>query len=223
MKPFVKICGLCSAEDVAAVAARQPDAIGFVFWPKSKRNVAAAEVADWTRALPSSIAKVGVFVDDSAEEIARTAATAGLDVIQLHGFSNDWKNCETFFQSLEKGAENFPIIGKRSWKVWQVVHLTKDETAVGPCDRVDAFLLDSYSAESPGGTGRVCDWVAAREFVERSKKPVLLAGGLTPENVGEALRQVHPWGVDVSSGVEIAPGKKDIRKVTSFIEQCRSL
>jgi phosphoribosylanthranilate isomerase len=213
MKVFVKICGLCSAEAVADVTALIPDAIGFVFWPKSKRNVSPSDVAAWTKSVPSSILKVGVFVDGSPDEILQTADKAGLDVIQLHHFSNDWKEDEKFFQALENTHR----------KLWRVVHLQGKETFSFPVERVDAYLLDSYSADSPGGTGRLCDWGTAREFVEHSAKPVLLAGGLTPDNVREALRKVQPWGVDVSSGVESSPGKKDIQKVKSFIEQCRSL
>ena len=87
---------------------------------------------------------------------------------------------------------------------------------------VDAYLLDSYSQESPGGTGKTCDWNAARAFVLQSPKKVLLAGGLTPENVREAIERVGPWGVDVSSGVEERPGRKDLAKVGKFIERCRS-
>ena len=107
-------------------------------------------------------------------------------------------------------------------KIWSVVHLKSGEEAPPPRARVDACLLDSYSADSPGGTGLVCDWNRAAEWVARASGPVLLAGGLTPDNVAEAIRRVKPWGVDVSSGVEKAPGEKDIQKVKRFIDLCRS-
>ncbi len=240
MSLFVKICGLRSAADVEAVCALRPDAIGFVFWARSKRAVTPEEVAPWAALVPPDILKVGVFVDATAEELLRAAETARLDVLQLHGFqgleeaqknlprvgnfseksSNPWKIFEKKFQPLEKMEKKVPTLGT-FFQVWSVAHV--GDAAADASECVDAFLLDSYSVDLPGGTGQTCDWDQARAFVERSRKPVLLAGGLTPENVGEAVRKVRPWGVDVSSGVEAAPGKKDIQKVQRFIEQCRTL
>ncbi len=205
MKHFVKICGLTSEGEVDAVAALQPDAIGFVFWPGSKRFVHAEDVAVWTRDLPATIRKVGVFSDAEADDILRTMELANLDIAQLHG--------------TEQPADflNFPH------PLWRAVRLMANRQE-GPPDRwsVDAFLVDSYDARAPGGTGVLTDWNAARYFVEHSVKPVILAGGLTPENVRDALASVKPWGVDVSSGVETEPGRKDIEKVKRFIEQCRA-
>ncbi|MBU1693141.1 MAG: phosphoribosylanthranilate isomerase [Verrucomicrobia bacterium] len=213
MSLFVKICGLCSESDVRAVAGLGPDAMGFVFWPGSKRAVVPADVAAWTRDLPPGILKVGVFVDASPEELEQTVREAGLDVVQLH-----------FFQCLEKARENFPMIGKKIQnfsKHWKVVYLDQSEPGTEETAFVDAFLVDHYSAVSPGGTGQVADWAAARDFVRRCAKPVVLAGGLTPDNVAEAIRAVRPWGVDVSSGVELSPGRKDLKKVERFIKICR--
>jgi phosphoribosylanthranilate isomerase len=201
---FVKICGLANEEDLRGVAALRPDAVGFVFWERSPRFVTAEAVASWRALVPAGVLKVGVFVDAPAEEMQRAVRTAGLDVIQLHGF-----------QGLEK-----PCV--KVSKVWKVVHLGRTPIpSVAGAAAVDAFLVDRYSAESPGGTGRTVDWSRAREFVERCGKPVLLAGGLTPDNVAEAIRRVRPWGVDVSSGVESRPGRKDLERVRRFIEQCR--
>lgn len=215
MSVFVKICGLCSAEDVAAVAQWRPDAVGFVFWNGSPRCVHPEEVAEWTTTLPAGIRKVGVFVDADVSEIARTVETAGVDTVQLHGF-----------QSLEKGRPNFPMIGKLPGdtviQVWGVVHLGRHEgIASQSVTAYDAVVVDSYVKDMPGGTGRCCDWEAARRFVELCPKPVLLAGGLTPDNVHEAIVRVGPWGVDVSSGVEQRPRVKDLRKVERFISECR--
>jgi phosphoribosylanthranilate isomerase len=203
MKIFVKICGLCTPEDVEAVADLKPDAMGFVFWPKSRRAVKAEDVADWTKGLPSSIQKVGVFVDSPLAEVARSIKRARLDVVQFHGHEPP-EICELL-----------PV------KVWKAFSLEKTATDALDLYHVDAFLLDSYSAESPGGTGQVGDWGRARVFVKTCETPVLLAGGLTPDNVRVAIRKVKPWGVDVSSGVELRPGKKDIGKVLEFIRQCR--
>lgn len=249
MPVVVKICGLCNADDVRAVAALRPDALGFVFWAKSKRAVRAEDVAAWTRGLPAGIWKVGVFVDNPPEEIARIVGAAGLDVVQRHGFqtleksapnfptigkneadfSNGWKNTSEKFPMVGKNDSEFsngwknrpPGSGARAVKLWQVVHLGREEPPDESAASVDAFLVDSYSADSPGGTGRVGDWAAAADFVRRCRTPVLLAGGLTPDNVAEALRAVRPWGVDISSGVERAPRRKDLEKVQRFIRTCR--
>ena len=107
--------------------------------------------------------------------------------------------------------------------MWKVVHIDRTDTAALSTCHVDAFLIDRYSTQSPGGTGRKCDWDKARRFVETCGKDVLLAGGLTPENVSEAVHKVGPWGVDVSSGVEVSPGVKDIQRVKNFIERCREI
>lgn len=203
MRVFVKICGLCRSEDVEAVAGLKPDAMGFVFWRKSPRVVSPENVGEWTRDLPRSIRKVGVFVDAPLADVVRAIKAARLDVVQLHGHEPPGF------------CELIPT------DVWKSLHLDRVDEETAGAYRVDAFLVDSYSAESPGGTGRTGDWTLARAFVKARRTPVLLAGGLTPGNVREAVRAVRPWGVDVSSGVESRPGKKDIGKVRDFIAQCR--
>ena len=203
MNLFVKICGLCTPEDVDAVAELKPDAMGFVFWQKSRRAVKAEDVADWTRDLPPSIQKVGVFVDSPLKEVAQAIKRARLDVVQLHGHEPP-EICELM-----------PVT------VWKALSIERKLPDPPEAYRVDAFVLDSYSAEIPGGTGIVGDWNRARTFVKASDTPVILAGGLNPENIREAIRTVKPWGVDVSSGVEVRPGKKDIEKVRELMKQCR--
>lgn len=200
---FVKICGLASASDAQAVAALRPDALGFVLWPGSKRYARPEEVGSWTRDLPPDLLKVGVFVDATPDEVQRALAVAGLDVAQLHG------------------AERPQDFAGRGLPLWRALSLRSAEEAVPAGWSVDAFLVDTYSAQSPGGTGLVGDWAAARSFVRRCPQAVLLAGGLHPGNVREAVAAVRPWGVDVSSGVEAAPGRKDLAKVREFIERCR--
>lgn len=200
----VKICGLCRQADVEAVAALKPDAMGFVFWPRSPRAAVPADVGAWTQGFSPAIRKVGVFVDTPLDGIRRAVDEAGLGVVQLHGMGEpDW--CDDL-----------------DAQVWKVVHLDRAPLAPWRGWPVDAFLVDSYSSTSPGGTGTVADWSAAARFVSASPRPVVLAGGLTPENVADAIRTVAPWGVDVSSGVESAPGRKCIRRVGAFIEQCRT-
>ena len=202
-KVFVKICGLCIPEDVEAVADLKPDAMGFVFWQKSRRAVKAEDVADWTRDLPATIQKVGIFVDSQLAEIAKAIKIAKLDVVQLHG---------------HEPPEICELMPVKVWKAFSVERKLPDPPEAY---HVDAFVLDSYSAETPGGTGIVGDWDRSREFVKTSDTPVVLAGGLNAENVREGILKVKPWGVDVSSGVELRPGKKDIEKVREFIKQCR--
>lgn len=205
MSLFVKICGLCRAADVEAAAACRPDALGFVFWPGSRRCVAAADVDAWTRTLPPGLLKVGVFVDQPPEEVRAAARTAGLDVVQLHG------------------AEG-PGACAAAWpRVWKALKADADDPRRFAPYPVEAVVLDSGTASMPGGTGLAGDWPKAARFVQECGRPVLLAGGLRPENVAEAVRIVGPWGVDVSSGVELAPGRKDAARIEEFVRICRSL
>jgi phosphoribosylanthranilate isomerase len=204
MELFVKICGMCRPDDIEAVAALAPDAMGFNFWPRSPRYIDPDDAADWGEAIPDSIRKVGVFVDEDAGRIGDIAVRVKLDVVQLHG------------------NEAPSLASSLSPSTWKVVHLDRTDAAEAASYPVDAFLVDSYTAESPGGTGKICDWQVARSFIEAADRPVLLAGGLTPGNVREAVAVTAPWGVDVSSGVEAGPGRKSLAKVQSFIEQCRN-
>lgn len=200
---FVKICGIASGSDAESVAALAPDALGFVFWAGSKRVVAADDVARWGRNLPANLLKVGVFVNASPDDVQRAVETAGLDIAQLHG------------------AEKPEDFAGRPFRLWRALSLKPGVEARTDGWRVDAFLVDTYSPLSPGGTGEVGDWSLARAFAQKSAAPVVLAGGLKPENVRAAVISVQPWGVDVSSGVEMQPGKKDLVKVREFIERCR--
>jgi phosphoribosylanthranilate isomerase len=204
MSTFVKICGNASFSDARAVAALKPDAMGFILWPESKRYVAADALANWIPELPSGILMVGVFVDAMPADVDRAMRLAGLDIAQLHG---------------RERPEDYAHLGRRLWKVARV---PGQDPAIAAGWPVDALLVDTYSADAPGGTGTVGDWPKAAAFVTAVKKPVLLAGGLTPLNVAEAIREVRPWGVDVSSGVEMEPGRKDLRKVREFIAACRA-
>ncbi len=202
---FVKICGCASASDTQAVAAMRPDAVGFILWPGSKRYVKPHEIADWTRDWSGDVLKVGVFVDESIEQIRAAADQAGLDIVQLHGHERP-EDCT----------------GWATRQVWKAIHLNRALPESFAAYAPDAFLLDYHGDRMPGGTGQCVDWQDAREFVARSPQKVLLAGGLNRDNVVAAIHAVRPWGVDVSSGVEQAPGKKDLTAVKDFIEQCRS-
>ncbi|MCB1069398.1 MAG: phosphoribosylanthranilate isomerase [Kiritimatiellae bacterium] len=201
---FVKICGIANREDAIAVARLAPDALGFIFWPDSPRGVTADQVAAWTPLLPSSIHKVGVFVSPTPAEVTRTVHRAGLDVVQLHQVSS---------------VDAFRVAG---CAIWEVIHADRfDWTRIGRA-RVDAYVADTYSKEAPGGTGKVGNWEAIRTVAHRQKIPVIMAGGLNRDNIREAIRAVQPWGVDVSSGVEVSPGRKDLRAVEELIRSCRN-
>jgi phosphoribosylanthranilate isomerase len=203
MGTFVKICGICSKGDLEQISALEPDALGFIQWPKSKRYIAPQAVGQWDT--PTGIRRVGVFVSPTEAELAHAAQHARLDVLQVHRVPDGW----TLDRELFKGLE-----------IWRA--LNPDEMYfMDHGFRYDRLLLDSYDPKTIGGTGLTCDWGKARDLVRASDTPVLLAGGLSPENVAEAVRLVKPWGVDVSSGVEIEPGVKDLAKVKAFIAACR--
>jgi len=194
----VKICGMTNVEDALIAVEAGADALGFVFWKGSARHVEPATVRAITRELPPFVSPVGVFVDETVREMERLIAECGLAYVQLHG---------------QESPELCAHFGERAIKVIRV----KDVQSLQGLDRyhVRAFLLDAYADGRPGGTGRSFDWALADSV--RGLARVIIAGGLTPENVAEAIRQAQPWGVDVSSGVERVPGKKDPDKVHRFI------
>lgn len=202
MSGWVKICGLASGADVTGTVEAGPDFLGFVFWPRSPRAVTAAQVADWTRGgLPGGMRKVGVFVDQPLDEVLGIIETAGLDVVQLHG--------------QQDGA----LVKSLPRPCWKAVHLDRPggELPGG----LAALLVDSGTVAMPGGTGVRVDTERAAAFVRAQKCKVLLAGGLKADTVADAIRRVRPAGVDVSSGVERAPGQKDLDAVRAFVSAAR--
>jgi phosphoribosylanthranilate isomerase len=199
----VKICGITRLEDALAAADAGADALGFVFHPKSPRHVFPEQAASIIRHLPPFVQTVGLFVNESLETVNRTAGLCGLDVVQLHG---------------EESPEFCDAVTRRVIKAFRV----KDITCLEPMNAYGAaaFLLDAWSPSAHGGTGRTFNWEVAACAARVSR--IILAGGLTPDNVAEAIRQVGPYGVDVSSGVEASPGKKDSRKIADFICNAKS-
>lgn len=210
---WVKICGITNLEDARIAIDAGANALGFVFHPASPRNVSAATVKGITASLPAQIEKVGVFVSPSTN-IEDTVASAGLTAIQLH-FTDPPDTPENFSRSAFKKFLALNA-GQTSAATNVATYLP------GP---IDALFLDSGTPDRPGGTGKVFDWMAAAGVISSlgRKHRIVVAGGLTPENVVDAIHTLKPWGVDVSSGVEARPGKKDPEKVRAFIQAVRHI
>jgi len=193
----IKICGITRDADAGLAASLGADALGFVLWPGSPRHVPLARVRMIVAGLPPFVTPVGVFVDPTAGEL-EDAAGAGIRLAQVHG--------------TRPASSPLPVL--------RAVHLGGNEDGldveVGP---MDAVVLDAYDPVRHGGTGQTVDWLRARAIAARRR--VVLAGGLTPVNVGEAIRTVRPYAVDVASGVESQPGVKDPAKLRAFIDAAR--
>jgi phosphoribosylanthranilate isomerase len=198
----VKICGVTRAQDAELAASLGAWAVGFVFWPKSPRNISAARARAISEALPRHVERVGVFVDETADRVRDIVAAAGLTIVQLHGHEarKDWDLAVPAMKAvgLDDGDPQ-AVLGD-----WSDVRV----------------LLDAYDPERRGGTGRTTDWAAASRIART--REIVLAGGLRPENVCAAIAQVRPWGIDVSSGVEDAPGVKNHDRMRALFEAVRA-
>ncbi len=199
----VKICGVTRAEDAHVAARLGADALGFNLWPGSRRHVSADAVRAIVDALPPFVVPVGVFVNQPAAEVAALASRAGVAMVQLHGDESP------------RDFAGFPLPVLKAVRVSAAASL--DALAAWPAR---GFVLDAPS-EGFGGSGTTFDWALARAAAGRY--PVLLAGGLTAENVQEAIRTVQPWGVDVASGVESAPGVKDPDRMARFVARAKEV
>jgi phosphoribosylanthranilate isomerase len=205
MNTQVKICGVTNVADALAAAGAGADLIGLNFYERSPRYITLATAMEISRALPPFVQRVGVFVNPAADLVLRAIAECGLNLLQFHG-DEDSDFCTQFgLMSMKairvRDAESLKTLGNY---------------------HTDAFLLDAHSRSGFGGTGEKFNWELAVE-AQKLGKPIFLAGGLTPENVAAAVRQVRPFAVDVSSGVESAPGKKDAAKVRAFIAAVRAV
>jgi phosphoribosylanthranilate isomerase len=202
----VKVCGITNAEDAAAAVEAGADALGFIFYEKSPRYVVPAVASRIIAELPPLVLPVGVFVNEGMATVRSIMDTCGLAMAQLHGDEN-----ASYCRELSRPAMKALRLKDRG----SLLALAEYRGRGG----VRGFVLDSFSEFAYGGTGHVTDWALAAEVAKST--PVLLAGGLTPDNVTEAIRTVRPYGVDVSSGVESAPGKKDHAKIRAFLEAVR--
>ncbi|PYS75192.1 MAG: phosphoribosylanthranilate isomerase [Acidobacteria bacterium] len=202
---LVKICGITNAEDALAAVEAGADLLGFNFYLKSPRYISPSEARRIAGALPESVGRVGVFVNETEPgAIARAVSEAGVGAAQLHGDETPEFCAELVGISVIKALR----VG-RGFGVEQASRY-----------KTDAVLLDAYAEDAWGGTGRTFDWSVARRAREVVPK-LFLAGGLTPENVAEAVRAVRPFAVDVCSGVETSPGRKSFRLMRGFVEAVR--
>ena len=204
----IKICGLTTPRDAEAAIEYGADALGFNFFPGSKRYVGTA--ADWIGGLPDEIEKIAVLVNPTFEDAKRLAATAGIIALQLHGGeSPDF--CRQLAQERIRFEKALPVMGP-------------DSLRNVPNFSTTTVVLDSTSGGDFGGSGRTFPWEIARRFVDASPHlQIVLAGGLTPENVASAIAAVRPFGVDVTTGVETAPGRKDYGRLRAFIAAAREV
>jgi len=199
----VKVCGMTSLKDALVAVEGGADAVGFIFYKKSPRSVTMKTVREIVLELPPFVDTVGVFVDETAEQVNKIADYCNLDIIQLHG---------------DESPTYCKKIRRKVIKAFRI----KDMQSVKKISnfQVSGFLLDTFSEKLHGGTGKVFDWnlaLPAKKF-----GPVIMAGGLTPNNVQQAVRQIRPYGVDVCSGVESEPGIKDHKKVRAFLNNAKA-
>jgi phosphoribosylanthranilate isomerase len=200
---FIKICGITSLEDAQMAVAAGADALGFNFWTGSPRCISPQEAAKITLNLGANTVKIGVFVDAGALEITETLRAAGLDLAQIHG--------------------RVPLLTGRFWQALSAGPDLENQlqialqSSAAEASIPEAFLIDTPAGAQRGGTGRAFDWRTVRGLPGR----IVLAGGLGPENVAQAIREAWPWGVDACSRLESAPGRKDPAQVRAFIQAVR--
>ena len=201
----VKICGITKAPDALKAREFGADFVGFIFFKESLRTIDSLLAQKIIESLPKDLLKVGLFLNQDASCVSKIAKQCHLDILQLHG-----DETPEYCKSLHK---DFKII--KAFKVKD----KKSIESVSTYTDVDFYLFDTYVKGLPGGTGKTFNWDILRE--KSFKKPIFLAGGLTPGNVGEAIRKLSPYAVDVASSVETSPGKKDYKLLKEFIDNAK--
>jgi len=201
----IKICGITNSADATAAVEAGANALGFMFFDQSPRHITSEAAKSIIRELPPFLAKVGVFVNPSRDEVMRIIDATGIDTLQFHG---------------EEPPEACRGFGLKTVKAFRIQG--KDMLALMPRYDVDAWLLDAFVPGQRGGTGKSFNWDLAVHACSLGT-PVILAGGLNPNNVAAAVAQVQPYAIDVSSGVETAPGKKDSNLIQLFIQRARAV
>jgi phosphoribosylanthranilate isomerase len=201
----VKICGITNLADGMAAVEAGADALGFVFHGQSPRGISVEVAAGFMRELPPFVMKVGVFVNAPEDLVVGAVRECGLNLLQFHG---------------DESLDYCLQFGLMSMKAFRIRDAASLQALLGY--HTDAWLLDAYAPDKPGGTGETFNWELALE-ARGWGRPIFLAGGLTADNVADAVRRARPYGVDVSSGVEAAPGRKDHAKVKAFIQAAKSV
>jgi len=201
----IKICGITNFNDLQCVIDNQADYIGFILYNKSPRYIPPIKLVKLTTNIPSAIKKVGVFVNETINNIHTIAKQCSLDIIQLHGNENE--------QFCQKLAIDYPV--------WKALPLRNEkELQICKTFSADKILVDAITPEARGGTGNTCNWQLVKKLsIYRS---TILAGGLTPTNITQAIRQTSPFAVDVSSGIELSQGIKDHNKIKKFINNIKN-
>jgi len=203
MELKIKICGITNLDDAQAASDAGADALGFMFYESSPRNISLARAGEIAGRISPFVLKVGVFVDPDPDFVLSAITSCGLNLLQFHG------------EEKPEFCQGFGVMTMKAFRIKDAASLEQL-----PNYGTDAWLLDSYVAGKQGGTGEKFNWDMAIE-ARKLGRPVFLAGGLTPVNIGEAVRKVQPYGVDVSSGVESSPGRKDHEKIRAFITAAR--
>lgn len=216
---WVKICGTTNLEDALLAVDAGADAVGFVFYEKSARCIGSDAAKEIVEKLPEHVEKVGVFVDYESGAIQETVRKVGLTAVQLHGersLRSVWGS-EGQIQETARAAKLIPVFAGDV--------LEHGEFFIANPERVFAIMLDAQANGKMGGTGTTFDWKAKHDVVQSIgiMFPTIVAGGLTAANVTEAISVLMPWGVDVVSGVEVRPGKKDPAKVRAFVQAVRKV
>jgi phosphoribosylanthranilate isomerase len=208
---WVKICGITNLDDALTAVEAGADALGFVFYEKSPRNIDAVAAADLVSQLPASIEKVGVFVNQREDFICEMASNVGLSAVQFHG-DDEYPH-----------VADLVLARHPAMKVLVAVSMLRTQPE-GLAMMWNPRSVYAFLADTGGGTGKSFDWAASKGAMKSmgSLSRVVVAGGLNPENVADSINILHPWGVDVSSGVEVIPGKKDPVKVRAFIQAVRN-
>ncbi|HEY0796476.1 MAG TPA: phosphoribosylanthranilate isomerase [Acidisarcina sp.] len=221
---WIKICGNTNPEDALFAAECGADALGFVF-AESPRRVTVEQVREITPHLPEHVETYGVFVDADFDTVVSTVLECGLTGVQLHTLSD--ANLPSRLRHYFSGGLGGGL-GGGQFRLLRALNYSADLDsqlkAMHGCAEIDGVLVDSRTAKAVGGTGTSFDWAGARDAFARNAPylNMVVAGGLTPENVGDAIKVLEPWGVDIVTGVESAPGKKDAARVKFFIENARA-
>tara|TARA_E500000331_G_scaffold52533_1_gene45922 strand:+ start:573 stop:1208 length:636 start_codon:yes stop_codon:yes gene_type:complete len=205
---WIKICGITKSEDASSLAKLDIDAIGLIFYKHSSRAISCKQLPEILENLSDSVKTVGLFVDPSRSEVDEVVDTGLIDILQFHG-----SEPEGFCSSFDR-----PYI-----KAIHVKDKMPQAEVIEEYSSATLLLLDTYNEKESGGTGEKFDWSIAKKVIEGTDQRVVLAGGLNPGNIGHAISSINPFGVDVSSGVELSPGQKDLKKVWRFIREARSV